>query len=60
MTPALSELVNFNARNISNVFAALRTLEGLKKLAIEFLVQMVSEVYAVETSKSTKREITNH
>ena len=60
MTPALSELVNFNARNISNVFTALRTLEGLKKLAIEFLVQMVSEVYAVETSKSTNREITNH
>ena len=60
MTPALPELVNFNARNISNVFTALRTLEGLKKLAIEFLVQMVSEVYAVETSKSTNREITNH
>ena len=29
MTPALSELVNFNARDISNLLAALKILEGL-------------------------------
>ena len=33
MTPALSELVGFNARDILNLFAALKTLEGLQKLA---------------------------
>ena len=60
MTPALSELVNFNARNISNLFAAVKTLEGLKKLASQFSVQMVCEVCAVETSKSTNGETTIH
>ena len=29
MTPALSELVSFNARDMSNLLAALKTLEGL-------------------------------
>ena len=29
VTPALSELVRFNARDISNSVAALKTLEGL-------------------------------
>ena len=29
VTPALLELVSFNARDISNLFAALKTLEGL-------------------------------
>ena len=38
MTPALSELVTFNARDISNLFAALKTLGGLSKLASQFSV----------------------
>ena len=29
VTPALSELVSFNARDISNLFAALKTFDGL-------------------------------